>query len=135
MILKNSNFILFLTKSINNIFMNTNTTKTEFIGERITKARENLRITRFEVADSMCLSKSIIGKWERGESNPSIAHLIKLAEVLGVSFEWLATGKENQTLDNEVLDETMQNIKINEILSNFNKQQKHHLLNFLDLVR
>jgi transcriptional regulator with XRE-family HTH domain len=67
---------------------------------------------------------------ERGISNPSTAHLIKLADTLGVSFEWLATGKENTKLDNTMLDETMQNIKINEVLNNLDREQKHYLLHF-----
>jgi transcriptional regulator with XRE-family HTH domain len=72
--------------------MNTNTTSNDFIGKRIAISREQMKISRFELADKMCLSRSIVGKWERGISNPSIAHLVKLASVLGVSFEWLATG-------------------------------------------
>jgi transcriptional regulator with XRE-family HTH domain len=105
------------------------------ISDRIKTARENLNLSKSGVSKKMNLSRGMCAQWESGISNPSTAHLIKLADVLGVSFEWLATGKENTKLDNTMLDETMQNIKINEVLNNLDREQKHYLLHFLNLIK
>jgi transcriptional regulator with XRE-family HTH domain len=115
--------------------MDTNKPQNTNIGDRITQSRKILGLSSAKIAKQMNLSRSMCSQWERGISNPSTAHLIKLAEVLRVSFEWLATGKESKKSNEIMLDETMQNIKINEILADLNQQQKHYLLHFLDLVR
>jgi transcriptional regulator with XRE-family HTH domain len=115
--------------------MNTNKPQNNSIGERITKSRKILGLSSAKIANKMGLSRSMCSQWERGISNPSTAHLIKLAKVLGVSFEWLATGKESVKANDEMLDETMQNIKINEVLTNLSRAQKHYLLNFLSLIK
>jgi transcriptional regulator with XRE-family HTH domain len=114
--------------------MKTNITKTEFIGQRIKIAREGIRLDRKKLAEIMCLSVSIIGKWERGNSNPSTAHLIKLAEVLKVSFDWLATGKEKVADAESKIDETTQNIQISQIVKKLNPAQKTKLLGFLETI-
>jgi transcriptional regulator with XRE-family HTH domain len=114
--------------------MDTNITNTNFIGARIRTARENKRITRKDLAEIMCLSGTIVGKWERGNSNPSTAHLIKLAEVLKVSFDWLATGKEKVADAESIVDETTQNIQISQIVKKLNPAQKTKLLGFLETI-
>jgi len=117
--------------------MKTNITKTTFIGERIKISREKNHFTRAKLSDLMCLTVSIVGKWERGNSNPSTAHLVKLAKVLNVSFEWLATGVENE--DNKIVltqaeKETLHNTqvaKISELMEKMSSKQKDSLVAFL----
>jgi transcriptional regulator with XRE-family HTH domain len=115
--------------------MITKNIQNQTISERIAIARENLGLSKSEISKQMNLSRGMCAQWESGISNPSTAHLIKLAKVLGVSFEWLATGKESVKANDEMLDETMQNIKINEVLTNLSRAQKHYLLNFLSLIK
>lgn len=102
--------------------MNINSSNQGFIGARVAIAREGMKISRFDLADRMHLSRSIVGKWERGISNPSTAHLVKLAKVLNVSFEWLAIGVEKQ--DNT----SAASIKEAEGLYNTQTAQVHQLM-------
>ncbi|WP_201341419.1 helix-turn-helix domain-containing protein [Abyssogena phaseoliformis symbiont] len=117
--------------------MNINFTKNDFIGERIKIAREKNKLNRKNLAEIMCLSGTIVGKWERGNSNPSTAHLIKLAKVLNVSFEWLATGVENEgekTVLTEKEKETLHNTqvtKISVLMEKMSPKQKESLVAFL----
>lgn len=117
--------------------MNTKILQIESIGQRLTIARENAKISKSQLTDKMHLSRSICGKWEKGDSNPSTAHLIKLAKVLNVSFEWLATGVENKnekTTLTQAEKETLHNTqvaKVTEIMQKMNSKQKDSLVNFL----
>jgi transcriptional regulator with XRE-family HTH domain len=76
------------------------------IGKIIKEARLNVGISSIKVSQKLGLSDSICSQWERGNANPSTAHLAKLAKILGVSFEWLALGK----IENEVEQNDLQNL-------------------------
>ena len=117
--------------------MNTNITNTKFIGARIKISRENNHFTRKKLAEIMCLSGTIVGKWERGNSNPSTAHLVKLSRILGVSFEWLATGiNDNQKEEIENITEQEQYkikvAKVSSLMAKMTIKQQDSLINFLD---
>lgn len=46
-------------------------------------------ITRGEAADGIGVTAETIGRWERGDSEPTRPYLIKLAEMYGVSIDQL----------------------------------------------
>lgn len=46
-----------------------------------------------EFARKTGVTLSTITRWRKGEADPSRSNLVKIAEVTGVSIEWLATGK------------------------------------------
>lgn len=46
-----------------------------------------------ELANRAQISRRVIGKYLAGESDPSRERLIAMAEAVGVSVEWLATGR------------------------------------------
>jgi transcriptional regulator with XRE-family HTH domain len=111
--------------------MNTDIQQIAFIGLRISKARQKLHLSKVGLAEKMHLSRSIIGKWEKGISNPSTAHLIKLSKVLKVSFNWLATGtEENSTISSANESETL--LKINQLLAKTTLKQKQYICELLE---
>jgi transcriptional regulator with XRE-family HTH domain len=69
---------------------------------RILRARKDKRFSQKETARIMGISRSALAQWESSICNPSLKNLIKLAEVLEVSFEWLATGLgvKHKTINN-----------------------------------
>lgn len=45
------------------------------------------------------VSRAAVTSWEVGaRSSPSVSHLMEIARISGVSFEWLATGHGNPLL-------------------------------------
>lgn len=54
------------------------------VGLQIRKIREGLNISQEELADKTGLSTGTIGKIERGENNPKIGTLIKIANELDI---------------------------------------------------
>lgn len=65
------------------------------IGKRIKQLRTNKKLTQSELASLLSVSDRAISKWEQLKGNPDIDTLPKLAEVLGVSVDFLLTGKES----------------------------------------
>ncbi|HAJ98902.1 MAG TPA: transcriptional regulator [Bacteroidales bacterium] len=58
----------------------------EQLGETIRKRRKELRITQPHLAELAGISTNTLYKLERGQGNPSLAVLHKLAEVLGMEL-------------------------------------------------
>lgn len=62
--------------------------------QRLKELREEKNISRYELADAIQTSRTNIGRWERGENDPSSAQIIKLAEFFGCSADFLL-GRED----------------------------------------
>jgi y4mF family transcriptional regulator len=56
------------------------------LGERIKQRRKELSITQPHLAELANVSTNTLYKLERGQGNPSLEVLIKLAEVLGMEL-------------------------------------------------
>lgn len=63
------------------------------IGKRIAEQRKRNNLSQEYIAEKLEVSRQAVSKWERDLTNPDTGNLIKLAELLNVSVEYLATGK------------------------------------------
>lgn len=66
------------------------------IGQRISKLRKGLGFSQEYVAEKLEVSRQAVSKWENDTSAPDTYNLIALAELFGVSVEYIATGKQNE---------------------------------------
>lgn len=64
------------------------------IGDAIAKLRKEKGWTQNELADKLQVSDKAISKWESNKGDPSIEFLPALAELFGVTLDYLMTGKE-----------------------------------------
>jgi transcriptional regulator with XRE-family HTH domain len=64
------------------------------IGQRISERRRQLGYSQEYVAENMNVSRQAVSKWEQDLSAPDTYNLIALAELLNVTVEYLATGKQ-----------------------------------------
>lgn len=62
-------------------------------GENIVQLRKIRQMTQEELADRIGVSRQAVGKWESGETEPSLDLAKKVAEVFGVSLDELADHK------------------------------------------
>jgi len=69
------------------------------LGQRIKKRRQILKITQQELAQGLGMTPQHISAIEQDKWSPSLALLPKLAEVLGVSTDYLLSGKEGIITD------------------------------------
>lgn len=59
------------------------------VGKRIRLARESVGLTQEKLAETIGVSRTAISRWESGEIDPTIEHLIDLAQALNVSADYL----------------------------------------------
>jgi transcriptional regulator with XRE-family HTH domain len=69
------------------------------IGKRIRKGRQILEMTQQELAEVIGVTPQHISLIEQGKGAPSLSTLTKLAEELGVTIDYLVTGKESVITD------------------------------------
>lgn len=67
-------------------------------GNRLRDARNDAELTGDKLGALIGVSKQTIAHWEANRYEPKIVYLAKLSEVLGVSVDWLVTGKTIETL-------------------------------------
>ena len=63
------------------------------IGNRIKLARKARKKSQEWLAEEIGVRQTSVSAWERGSSDPATENMSRVAQVLDVSFEWLATGK------------------------------------------
>lgn len=68
------------------------------LGKRISRLRSERKISQEYLAEYMNVSRQAVSKWEHDLSAPDMNNLIRLASYFEVSVEYLATGKESQTI-------------------------------------
>lgn len=64
------------------------------VGQRIKKLRENKGLEQLEVANMLGYkSQSTISKWESGTNLPTGKNMIKLAQIFGVTSDYILDGE------------------------------------------
>lgn len=67
---------------------------------RIRQSRRKARLSQLQLAIPVGVGRSAVAQWERAlGAQPNVSHLAKIAEVTGVAFEWLATGRGRMTME------------------------------------
>ena len=83
------------------------------LGQQITALRKKKSISQNELGKAVGTSGDIIGRYERDEVKPSIQVVIKIADTLDVSIDYLV-GNTDLLLDSSVLQRIMEIQKLNE---------------------
>ena len=58
-------------------------------GEKLKEARKQAGLSQEQFAEKMCVSRSAIAKWESDKGMPDINNLKAMAQLLGVSVDYL----------------------------------------------
>ena len=66
------------------------------LGENLKAARGKNGYTQQELADKVHEHRVNIAKYESGTGTPSVAVLVRLADALDVSLDWLLDRKDNE---------------------------------------
>ncbi len=72
-------------------------------GKIIASLRDKKGFSQTELADKSGVSRAMIGKYERGEAQPSIDAAKKIADALEVSLDYLVGEGINSKLDRQAL--------------------------------
>ena len=70
--------------------------------ERLKELRKQARLTQVELAGKLGIVQSSYADWERGKKKPTQDNLVKIAQVLNVSVDYLIGNSEEKSdeLDN-----------------------------------
>ena len=69
----------------------------ESIGKRICDLRKAKGMKQEELAQRLDISGQAVSKWENDQTCPDVSLLPRLAEVFGVTTDYLLTGEQEQT--------------------------------------
>lgn len=70
--------------------------------ERLKNLRKQAHLTQVDVAEKLGISQPAYASWERGAKKPTQENLVKIAQVLNVSIDYLVGNSEEKSdeLDN-----------------------------------
>ena len=85
------------------------------IAKNIAELRKKNGMTQAEFAEKLNYSDKAISKWERGESVPDIATLKQIAEMFGVTIDYLL--EEDHTKADALMDTLRRDRKRNNIVA------------------
>ena len=93
-------------------------------GDRIKELRLSLGLNQIEFGKSLNVTKQSVSNWEKGNIQPSIDMLIRIASLYSVSTDYILGLNEKRTLDVSKLSNLqiahLQNI-INDMVDSSNK--------------
>lgn len=98
------------------------------IGERIRLARQNKKMSQQQLAEKSGVYYKSISRYELGTSIPPADALKAMADILGVSADYLLSDDESVKIKDKEL------FKKFEIIQNMNDKTKEVIDTFLDLV-
>lgn len=59
------------------------------VGKRLRKARDEAGLTQDEVGNKLGVTRSVVARYESETNDPPTENIIKMAEMYGVSADWL----------------------------------------------
>ena len=79
------------------------------LGPRIAALRREAGLSQTELAQRLKISPSAIGMYEQGRREPSAQTLVAMAQVFGVSTDFLLTGQAQSPAEGEALSQMILN--------------------------
>ena len=80
------------------------------VAKNITELRLLNNMTQMELAEKINYSDKTVSKWERGESSPDIAVLVEIADLFGVTLDYLV---RSENIENAVVENKTKEVKYN----------------------
>lgn len=72
--------------------------------ERLKKLRKQTQLTQVDVAEKLGISQPAYASWERGVKKPTQENLVKIAQILNVSVDYLVGNSEEAEGDLENIE-------------------------------
>lgn len=74
--------------------------------KRLADVRKEKGFSQGELAGKLGIHANVLGRYERGEANPSIEMAARIADVLDISLDYLV-GKNDQEVDQGIVDQVL----------------------------
>lgn len=73
--------------------------------DKIKSLRVHFGMSQVQLAERLGVTKSAVNAWENGTNSPSISYIVKLAQIFGISTDYLLGVNERLTVDITDLDD------------------------------
>ncbi len=100
------------------------------ISEQLKKYRTERGMTQEELAEKLFVSRQAISKWEKGEANPDLDNVVKLARIFEVSLDELVLAKEQTEVTKTDFDHFLYNPNTGE----YEKHRVQKITNLYEFV-
>ena len=80
------------------------------VAKNITELRILNNMTQLELAEKLNYSDKTISKWERAESSPDISVLVEMADLFGVTLDYLV---KTENIEEAVIEHKNKEVKYN----------------------
>lgn len=81
------------------------------IGNSIAKFRKKCGLSQFELAEKLQISNKTVSRWESGLGYPEVTQFPKLAEIFGVTVDYLMSGeRKGITVAGNILTDIVKNV-------------------------
>ena len=74
-------------------------------GQRLAQAIDHAGVTQAQLAEALGRPRSRVTDWIKGRRSPAARDLAAMSTVLGVSLDWLVTGRRPSSDERAVVDE------------------------------
>ena len=96
------------------------------LGQKITKIRKEKKLSQVDVAYAVGVSRDAISKYERDDIVPSVENANKIAQVLGVSLDYLVSKDDNlEAVDTDMLNRMKE-------IQRLNTEDKNTIVTIID---
>lgn len=95
------------------------------LGEHISLLRKRKKISQARLGQEIGTSGDIIGRYERNLMIPSIGVIIKIADALEVSIDYLV-GKISQEIDHEITEKLIE-------VAQLPKEKRQYIIGLVDM--
>ena len=72
--------------------------------ERLKESRKQARLTQVEIAGKLGISQPAYASWERGTKKPTQENLVKIAQILNVTIDYLVGNFDEEITNNKLED-------------------------------
>ena len=100
------------------------------IGQRLKKLRKKHQLTQQALADKVGLNYVQIGRYEVGRATPSSDALVRLAQALGTTTDYLMNGSQQEAASVQLTDKEL--LRQFQEVQHLNAEDKHLVKTFLD---
>jgi len=97
---------------------------------RLKQLRVQKGLSQTELGELAKIDYTHIGKYERGESNPSLETLVLISDALNVTLDYLVKGNQDDAAVAKLEDRDL--LKMFEEIEKFSADEKSHIKYFLD---
>ena len=101
--------------------------------ERLKNLRKQAHLTQVDVAEKLGISQPAYASWERGIKKPTQENLVKIAQILNVSIDYLV-GNSDENLKEDELDnvELHFHLKLNGLTEEEKAIFKKEIIEFME---